>query len=402
MQGYINRIIETEIKENLNLFPSVALLGPRQCGKSTLAKKLSEEYDKCLYLDLESTADLRKLEDPELYFLSQKDKFFVIDEIQRKPDLFTVLRSIIDKNNKNNQFLILGSASRELIKQSSESLAGRIYYMELYPFIYSELLLYETETDFINKLWIRGGFPRSYLSMNDETSCKWRDSFIKIFLERDISMLGFQIPAGILERFWRMLAHSHGQVLNSSKIGESLGVSHTTIRSYIEILKKTYMIRELLPYETNLKKRLIKSSKIYIRDSGILHSLLEIESLNNLFSHPVLGFSWEGFVIENILNEFPGYKASFYRTSSGTEADLILEKGLEKIVVECKSTVSPVLSKGFWNALDDIKPKSTWIICPINDCYPVKEKVFVSSLEKFIEYLRKIRLNFKNAGTLNY
>lgn len=390
MQDYINRIIESEIKENLKLFPSVALLGPRQCGKSTLAKQIAKEYDNCLYLDLESTADLRKLEDPELYFLSQKDKFFVIDEIQRKSDLFIVLRSIIDKNNKNNQFLILGSASRELIRQSSESLAGRIYYMELYPFIYSELLSYKIETDFINKLWIRGGFPRSYLSINDETSYKWRDSFIKTYLERDISMLGFQIPASILERFWRMLAHSHGQLLNSSKIGESLGVSHTTIRSYIEILKKTYMIRELLPYETNLKKRLIKSSKIYIRDSGILHTLLEIENLNKLYGHPIFGFSWEGFIIENILNEFPEYKASFYRTSSGAEVDLILERGLEKIIVECKSTVSPILSKGFWNALNDINPKTAWIICPIKDCYPIKENVFVSSLEKFIKYHSKV------------
>jgi predicted AAA+ superfamily ATPase len=390
MQGYINRNIEVEINENLNLFPSVALLGPRQCGKSTLAKQISKGYNNCLYLDLESIADLRKLEDPELYLLSQKDKFFIIDEIQRKPDLFTVLRSIIDKNNRNNQFLILGSASRELIKQSSESLAGRIYYMELYPFIYSELFSYETEADYIKKLWIRGGFPRSYLSINDKTSYKWRDSFIKTYLERDISMLGFNISASILDRFWRMLSHSHGQLLNSSKIGESLGVSHTTIRSYIEILKKTYMIRELLPYETNLKKRLIKSSKIYIRDSGILHTLLEIEDINNLYGHPIFGFSWEGFIIENIMNEFPGYKAYFYRTSSGAEVDLILEKGLEKIIVECKSTVSPVLSKGFWNALNDIKPKRAWVICPINDCYPIKENVFVSSLEKFIEYYSKV------------
>ncbi len=383
MHTYIKRQIEPDIKKNLKDFPVVAILGPRQCGKSTLAKRIISSRAKSVYLDLELDSDLGKIEDPELFLSQHEDKLVCIDEIQRKPDLFRTLRGIIDRKRRNGRFLILGSASRDLIRQGSESLAGRICYMELKPFLFSEVS--NAGKPDLMKLWSRGGFPDSFLARSNQSSTTWRDNFIRTFLERDIPQLGFKIPARTLRRLWTMLAHSHGQVLNSSRLGESIGVSHTTIRSYLDILSQTFMLRLIQPFHSNVKKRIIKSSKVYVRDSGILHSLLGIENKNDLFGHPVFGSSWEGFALENILSAYPGYHSYFYRTSSGIEIDLILEKGTKRIAFEFKSSKSPTLSKGFYLALKDLSINRARIIAPVDEEYPLRKDIVVTPLHAFIK-----------------
>ena len=383
MHTYVSRKIEPDVKKNLKDFPVVAILGPRQCGKSTLAKRIVSSRKKSVYLDLELESDLRKIDDPELFLSQNEDTLVCIDEIQRMPDLFKSLRGIIDQKRKNGRFLILGSASRDLIRQSSETLAGRICYMELAPFLFSEVSK-AGKPDLI-KLWSRGGFPDSFLSRSNQSSATWRENFIRTFLERDIPQLGFNIPAQILRRLWTMLAHSHGQVLNSSRLGESIGVSHTTIRSYLDILEQTFMLRLIQPFHANVKKRIIKSSKVYVRDSGVLHSLLGIESKNDLFGHPVFGSSWEGFALENILSAYPMHSPYFYRTSSGVEIDLVLERGTKRIAFECKASKSPTLSKGFYQALKDLSIDHAYIISPVDEQYPLKKNVIVAPLHNFIK-----------------
>ncbi len=339
-----------------------------------------------IYLDLERPSDVSKLRDPEAFFSVNSDRLICLDEVQRVPDLFPVLRSVMDENKRNGQFIILGSASPDLIRQSSETLAGRISYFELTPFLLREI----SEDDGLKplrRLWLRGGFPRSYLASDEEESYEWRLDFIRTFLERDIPQLGFRTPAKSLERFWRMCAHVHGQLLNSSKLGESLGVSHHTVRSYIDMLEQSFVLRVLRPYESNLKKRMIKSPKVYIRDSGLLHALLGIEGSNDLLGHPVYGASWEGWVIENVLSLLPNWKASFYRSSSGSEIDLILEKGNRRLAVECKASTSPSVNRAFWNALNDVKVKETWVIAPVSEAYPIEKGVMVAPVNHFIDQL---------------
>jgi uncharacterized protein len=381
MDKYLTRFAEKEIIELLQDFPAVALLGPRQCGKSTLSHYIIQSFEKSVYLDLENPTDLKKLDDPILFFNHYADHLVCMDEVQLRPDLFPVLRSILDAHKRNGQLLLLGSASRDLLQQSSESLAGRIVYRELTPFLYSEV----TEHVTINDHWIRGGFPRSLFSRSEKSSINWRKSFIQTYLEKDISQLGFSIPPTALKRLWTMLAHSSGQILNSSRLGESLGVSHTTARSYIDILEQTFMIRVLQPYEANIKKRLIKSPKVYIRNTGILHTLLEIDSYETLLGHPIFGSSWESYVIEEITAHLPDMNAFFYRTSAGAEIDLILTYGNKKIAIECKASSAPKQSKGFWSALENIKPDETWVITPINDSYPIKEGVMVGGIKDFLQ-----------------
>lgn len=375
-----------EVKACLRDFPAVAILGPRQCGKSTLSNMLISGKKESLYLDLESPADLKKLEEPELFFNFHKDKMICLDEIQRVPELFGILRSVIDKRGKNGQFLIVGSASPELIKQSSESLAGRIAYIELTPFLFSEITkdTEKQEGDF-NNYWLRGGFPRSYLAGNDNSSLRWRHHFIRTFLERDISQLGFNLPSVTLRRLWTMCAHNHGQLFNASKLGESLGVSHTTIRSYIDLLSQTFMLRVLAPFRANVRKRIVKSPKIYIRDSGILHALLDVETYDDLMGHPVAGPSFEGLLIDNIVGELPGWSAGFYRTSAGAEIDLILTKGERRIAVECKASPAPSLTRGFWSALNDLNIDEAYVIALVKEPYPLKQNVTVAPLPFFIE-----------------
>jgi hypothetical protein len=385
MQYYFKRQLHARIKALLRDFPAVAILGPRQCGKTTLALEIAKEAEPSIYLDLERPSDARKLTDPELYFRQHKDRLVCLDEIQRHPDLFPLLRGVIDEHRRNGRFLVLGSASRDLIRQSSETLAGRIAYLELTPFLLPEVAGRPPAGRSVEmSLWLRGGFPDSYLARNAAASLEWRENFIRTFLERDIPQLGFTIPAETLRRLWRMLAHSHGQQLNSSRLGEAIGVSHTTVRSYLDLLSQTFMIRLLPPQHANLKKRLVKSPKVYIRDSGILHALLEIEDQEGLLGHPVYGVSREGFVIENIISQLDRWTPSFFKTTAGAEIDLVLTRGQRRIAVECKASSAPEVKRGFWNALKDLGIKEAWVIAPVTESYPIEKNVFVAGLGEFL------------------
>jgi hypothetical protein len=379
---YIHRKLENELRDCLRHFAAVAVLGPRQCGKSTLAKAFLSKIPESEYLDLERPSDLRKLAEPELFFELHNDKLICLDEIQRFPNIFPVLRSVIDERKRRGQFLILGSASRDLIRQSSETLAGRIAFLDLTPFLLSELTQKRIS---IHRLWLRGGFPESLLARTDRQSFRWRENFIRTFLERDLPSLGVRIPASPLQQIWTMCSHSHGRLLNQSQLGQALGLSHTTVRSYIDLLAKTFMLRVLPPFLPNLKKRLIKSPRVYVRDSGILHALLDIESADDLLGHPVRGASWEGLIIENVLGEFPGWRGSFYRSATGAEIDLLIEKGRKRIAIECKASAAPVVTQGFWNALQDTNAQEAWIIAPVKAAYPIAKNVTVSSLSDFLK-----------------
>ncbi len=383
MQVYRSRDILPDVVKRLHANPAVALLGARQVGKSTLAEMLIEQFPDSMYVDLERPSDLNKLADPEAFFQQFQDRMICLDEIQRVPELFAVLRSVIDRNKRNGQFLLLGSASRELIKQSSESLAGRISYVEITPFTHAE-----TKDVDINRLWLRGGYPRSLLNTDDEAAFQWREDYIRTFLERDIPLLGFHIPANTLGRFWRMLAHCHAQTLNAAKLADSMGVSGHTIRKYIDLLEQTFVVRALPPWAGNTKKRLVKSPKVYIRDSGVLHALLDIESMDQLFGHPVYGDSFEGFVVENLLAELPRWQASFYRTSSGAEVDLVLEKGGRRVAIEIKASTSPKLGKGNWSAFESLDADHCYVVAPVDGCYPINEKVMVMTLDALIKAMK--------------
>lgn len=376
MHRLIKRTVVETIIGRLDNYPAVALLGARQVGKSTIAEIIVRRFPDAIYIDLERPSDINKLTDPEAFFDRFSGNLICLDEIQRLPDIFPVLRGVIDRNKKNAQFLILGSASRDLIRQSSESLAGRLSYIEITPFSMEEAYF----TDF-HTFWLQGGYPRSILA-DEEVSFQWREDYIRTFLERDIPQLGFNIPANTLGRFWRMLAHVHGQVLNASKIADSMGVSSHTIRKYIDLLEQTFVVRILPAFSANLKKRLIKSPKVYIRDSGILHSLLSIETAQDLFSHPVYGASFEGLVIENILTRFPRWQASYFRTSNGAEIDLVLTKGIKTIAIEIKSSTSPKLSKGFLNSIEYLSPDKTVVIAPVKQAYPISGRIMVTPLHE--------------------
>lgn len=389
MQRYIPRHIERNLHDSLGAFPITALLGPRQCGKSTLARKIIESLNNTVFLDLEKPSDLRKLEDPEFFISTQQGKLICLDEVQRIPDLFPVIRSAVDADRRPGRFLILGSASQDLIRQGAESLAGRIHYIELTPFTYRELLDYDRKTyeDFMTA-WVRGGFPESTLADSEEHSCTWRHDFIRTFLERDIPQMGFAIPSITVRRFWTMLAHYHGQTLNTSKLGQSLGTTHPTIRRYLDILEQTFMVRVLPPFVTNIKKRLIKSPKVYIRDSGVLHSLLDIDDAEQLLGHPVIGTSWEGWCIEQIVNAMPRWQAYFYRTSSGEEIDLIVERGEKRFAFEFKASMAPKVSKGFPGTMEVLRPLKAWIVAPVTESYQIPEGATVCSLETILDELR--------------
>lgn len=382
MRYFIGRNLKNAVAQYLNIFPAVAILGPRQCGKSSLIKALSEHWDTILYLDLQKEGDLNKLLQSTLFFESNEDKIICLDEIQLVPELFSILRSVIDENRKNGRFILLGSASRDLIQQTSESLAGRIGLLNLSPFTANEL---NHLSDFsLNKFWLRGGFPDSYLAVDDSSSQIWRENYVRTYIERDIPQLGFQIPALQLKRLLVMCSHNQGQLLNASKLGESLGLTHPTIKRYIDLLEQTFILRTILPFETNVKKRLVKSPKIFVRDSGLLHQLLAITDYNSLLGNPVFGASWEGMVIENVIVNYPDWDFYFYRTATGDELDLILEKGGKRIAIKCKASAAPKVTKGFWRAIDDVKPQKTFIIAPISGAYDIAAQVTVCGLEDFL------------------
>ncbi len=370
----VKRTIQKTIENSLKKYPVVGIVGSRQTGKTTIAKKIQADTKrKVVYIDLELPSDQNKLRDPELYLSQFSDALVIIDEIQRMPSLFPLIRALVDKKRTGGRFLILGSASPALIKHSSESLAGRIIYYELTPFI-----LDETGYDKMQRLWLRGGYPESYLAENDEESFSWREAFIKTYLEMDIPQLGIRVPAMQLRRFWTMLSHSHGQLWNASQIAKGLGISAPTVRNYLDILEETFIVRQLQPYHSNIKKRLIKSPKVYIRDSGLLHALSRISTFENLQGHPVIGSSWEGFIIEQILGIIPkNWQAYFYRTSAGAEIDLLFIDSRHKpVAVEVKYSMSPKVSKGFWIAYEDLSCKRGFVIYPGEESYPLGNNVF--------------------------
>lgn len=386
LQRYIKRHIETGLRDSLQSFPVTALLGPRQCGKSTLARHVVANRDDTVYLDLEKPSDLRKLDDPEFFFHTQKSKLVCIDEVQMGPELFPIIRVAVDEDRRPGKFLILGSASQDLIRQSSQTLAGRIHFLELTPFTYDELYNdnQEKHSDPVFQ-WPRGGFPESVLAVSDSHSYSWRIDFIRTFLERDIPQFGFNIPAITMRRFWTMLAHYHSQTLNASKFGQALGVSHPTITKYLDIMAQTFMVRVLPPLIANTKKRLVKTSKVYIRDAGILHALLEIENTEDLLGHPIAGASWEGWCIEQILGIMPDWRPSFYRTSSGEEIDLIIERGRKRLAFEFKASMSPKVSRGFQGTLSVLQPDHTWIVAPVQEPYPKYPGVTVTNIKEVLQ-----------------
>lgn len=381
---YIPRKLETNIHSSLHKNPVTAILGPRQCGKSTMVKHVTNmiEYSDVLYLDLERPSDLRKLDDPEWFLSKQSDKLVCLDEIQRLPELFPLIRSLVDEKRRPGRFIILGSASRDLIKQSSESLAGRISYKILTPFLWSEI----ADMISLEHYMVRGGFPLSTLSDTDSDSYEWRLDFISTFLERDLLQFAGFTPV-TMRRLWQMLAHSNGQTLNLSRLGESLGVSHTTVRHYVDLLEHTFMVKQLYPWSGNTKKRLIKSPKVYLTDSGIASALLQLNSFEQLMGHPVFGSLWESIVLTQIMAHFKHVNLSFYRTSHGNEIDFILSFPNKTIAVECKASVAPSLNKGTHSAAEDIQPDHLFVASPIETGYPMKDNIIVVSLHELIEQI---------------
>jgi hypothetical protein len=371
----IERKLTTEIHDSLRHFPVVALTGPRQCGKSTLIRYLLKSDKELVYLDLERQSDLHKLDEAEWFFQSQKEKIICLDEIQRKPEIFQLIRSLVDEWRKSSSFIILGSASRDLLKQSSESLAGRISYKRLTPFLWCEI---KQKSD-IEHYLIRGGFPGSFLAENNSVSMEWKENFISSFIDRDLMQWTGSTPVSV-RRLWQMLAHLNGQTVNYSALGNSLGVSNTTVRNYIDLLQSTYMVEIVSPHVANTGKRIVKSPKVYINDSGILSALLGLSDFIQLAGHPVLGSLWEGIVLANLKGHFPGIDIRFYRTNHGSEIDflLILPKGI--IAIECKASKSPALSKGTFSAINDLKPEFTYIVSPIEKGYSARKGIDVVSL----------------------
>lgn len=355
-----------------------ALLGPRQAGKTTLAKMYAEHYfkDEAFFFDLESPRDLERLDNPLIAFSQVTQTLIVIDEIQRRPDLFPILRVLVDDPRNSHKFLILGSASRDLIKQSSESLAGRIGYIEVMPFSLEE-------THESKLLWVRGGFPKSYLAQTNAASINWRQNYITTFLEQDIPNLGFQVPPAQLRRFWLMLAHYHGQLLNASELGSAMGVSHHTVKHYLDILAGTFMIRLLEPWFENISKRQVKSPKIYFRDSGILHTLLSIENEDQLYTNPKVGASWEGFAIEEIIRyaHISGSECFFWSTQSRAELDLFIIKNGKRIGFECKYSDTSKPTKSMHIAMEDLQLDHLYVIIPGTLSYAIDKNITVCGLD---------------------
>ena len=380
----IKRNLQAQIQRKLTKSPAIAILGPRQVGKTTLAKQLKTESQGIVYLDMENPEDQSKLVDVYRYLNRFEDSLVIIDEVQLMPVLFSVLRPLIDANRIAGRFILLGSASPQLVKGVSESLAGRITYTELTPIGLTEL----SEDISYEQHWFRGGFPEALLAISDADSKDWLDDFIRSYVERDLAMLfNVNLSTITLRNFWSMLAHSNGNLLNLEVFARSLGVSATTVVKYLDFLEGGYMVRRLHPWFVNAKKRLVKSPKTYIRDTGILHRLLNIPSLDSLFGHPVAGSSWEGYVIEQIYQCKPNYtEMFFYRTQAGAECDIVLVQGITPVAcIEIKLSNAPLVSKGFMSCVEDLEPKDKFIITPQSETYVTKNGVIVISLKDFIE-----------------
>jgi predicted AAA+ superfamily ATPase len=376
------RKAEQQLDSLLDQFPAVALLGPRQTGKTTLSLAQMERYPNALYLDLELPSAQRQLDDPEAFFMAHPNQLVILDEVQRMPGVFGILRGVIDQRRRNGesngQFLLLGSASGVLLQQSSESLAGRIAQMELTPFQASEVLLADASPAQINALWVRGGFPLAWLAKDDRMSLTWREVFITTYLEKDIPALGPKLPATTLRRLWTMLAHNQGELLDQSKLAASLAISGQTVGRYIDLLCDLMLVRRLPAWSGNVGKRLIRAPKVYVRDSGLVHALLGLQDIDAVLSHPVAGSSWEGFIVEQLINAAPGAIASFYRTSNGAEVDLVLEfRSGQTWVIEIKRSTAPTVSKGFYTAASDLRATRKLLVAPVSQPYPMKEGIEV-------------------------
>lgn len=395
---YYARMIDRDLKKNVEIAlerqASVALIGPRQVGKTTLALEIANSRPS-IYLDLESTKDKSKLQEPHLFFKQHENKLIILDEIHRVPEIFQEIRGIIDERrrqgNRTGQFLMLGSAAIELLNQSSETLAGRIEYVKMGTL--NILEINEKKGD-LDKLWLRGGFPDSFLASNEKNSFSLRENFIQTYLERDVPMFGPRIASETLRRLWTMVAHNQGGLLSASKLAANLSVSSPTITSYIDLLVDLLLVRRLEPYTGNVGKRLVKSPKTYVRDSGLLHALLNIETIDDLFSHPVVGSSWEGFVIENILSILPPRAhASFYRTAAGAEIDLVIDLGHKRGVwaIEIKRSISPKIEKGLRHGIADINPRKTFIVYSGEESYPIGHSVTAISLPNLMKEMALCR-----------
>lgn len=370
-----------KIEQNFRIHSVCAILGPRQVGKTTLARTFVQEKRNGVarFFDLENPLDLARLDNPMLALSSEPEKLIVIDEIQMRPDLFPIIRVLVDDPSHKYKLLILGSASRDLIKQSSETLAGRIGYIELPPFTL-------TETHDSKKLWLRGGFPLSYLATSEDDSLLWRQNYIKTFLERDIPQLGFNIPPIQMRRFWLMLVHYHGQIFNASEIAKSLGVSDHTTRRYLDILAGTFMIRELSPWFENIQKRQVRSPKIYFRDSGILHALLNIKEVSELDTYPRLGAFWEGFALEEVIRSYEAgpEEAFFWATQADAELDLFIIKHGKRLGFEFKYVDVPRATKSMYSALADLKLDHLTVVYPGKETFQLAEKITAQSLESLV------------------
>jgi len=379
------RHLQALLAEELQLSPAVALLGPRQVGKTTLALEVARDIPH-IYLDLESERDRSKLAQSELYLESHLDKLVILDEVHRAPGLFPVLRGLIDQARRmgraSGQYLLLGSASLNVLQQSSETLAGRIAYLELAP-----LNVMEVGQDSVEPLWLRGGFPQSLSALSDARSLRWRENFISTYLERDIPQFGPRIAAETLRRFWTMLAHHQGSMLNVAHLSRNLGVDVKTVQSYIDLLCDLLLVRRLAPWHTNTGKRLVKAPKVYVRDSGLVHALLNIETREALLSHMVVGASWEGYCIETLLACAPkGVTGYFYRTGGGAEIDLLLTwPGGELWAIEIKRSSAPKVERGFHSACHDLNPSHKWVVYPGQESYPISADIQAISLPGLCE-----------------
>jgi len=368
--GYTGRL-----ESALARAPVTALLGPRQCGKTTMAKSICEGRNAVFY-DLESVPDRRRLENPEMV-LGAAEGLVVLDEIQLAPELFSVLRVLVDRLGNAARFLVLGSASPDIVRGASESLAGRVEFVELTGFGLAEI---GGEAD---KLWLRGGFPRSFLARTEADSRAWREDFIRTFLERDLPALGIRVPSAAMRRFWTMLAHYHGQTLNASEIGRSLGLSDRSVRAYLDVLTGAFLVRQLQPWHENIGKRQVKAAKLYFRDTGLLHSLLEIPDKHALLGHPRLGASWEGFAIEQVLQALAPTEAYFWSTHGGAEIDLLFFMNGRRYGVELKFSEAPTATKSMRIAIADLGLAHLWIVYPGREAYPIDEMISVVPLEGF-------------------